>query len=366
MAYAAVFEDDIIARHGLRACGLSEESLKHPDTNADKVVAYLETKFDEDPVLIRKLTVRTWQPKKFGSELSRDGWTANKKAAVESKDLKLDPASVGGVEAALMDYFTKHGRQELAVAELNVAQQEYDVVAADYFPALDELIADRKRVRLATEELDVQVQVLATMESDANDTTRKPAPERDLDSLRNLVTSAGAISAELNASVLRATALENAVQKFDGMRSVYAPIAERYVKVMDANPDLEAFVTAAETLRQTLRSAAPLTKADTTGPCQPFADYLEALALRTRMTENEARQRLDLCDARCAEAREDVAAAQDSADLKRDRAALERLRKDAAAARERARIVQTRLIDLLKETEAGGRTGVPKRRKKPV
>ncbi len=52
VAYGATEEEDPIAISMALACGLNEETLKNPQTNADKVKRYFETKFPDDGTVI--------------------------------------------------------------------------------------------------------------------------------------------------------------------------------------------------------------------------------------------------------------------------------------------------------------------------
>jgi hypothetical protein len=74
MAWGAT-KGDPIAVEGMRRCGLNEQTLAHPDTNIAKVVAYLEAKYADDPVLLRAVPLKQkWHPGPV--ELSLNSWAS--------------------------------------------------------------------------------------------------------------------------------------------------------------------------------------------------------------------------------------------------------------------------------------------------
>lgn len=98
MAYGAM-NNDPIAVEGMRRCGLNKQVLANPDTNISKVVTYLETKYADDPVLLRTVPAKDdWHPGTI--ELSASSWMQFYNAAIG--DGGLDPdGDTSGIAAAL-------------------------------------------------------------------------------------------------------------------------------------------------------------------------------------------------------------------------------------------------------------------------
>ena len=125
MAYGAL-KGDPIAVEGMRRCGLSKITLANPDTNVDKVVTYLETRYPEDPVLLRAVPVPDkWYPGPI--ELTTRCWMTFYTAALTEAQL-ADGADTSAIAAA--------------IARLDEAQTEFDA-------ALDRAIEEARTKTLA-------------------------------------------------------------------------------------------------------------------------------------------------------------------------------------------------------------------------
>jgi len=125
MAYGAL-KGDPIAVEGMRRCGLSKITLANPETNVDKVVTYLETKYPDDPVLLRAVPVPDkWYPA-GPIELTTKCWMTYYTAAITDADLKeADTSSIAA-----------------AIATIDEAQGEFEA-------ALDRCIEKAKQMTLA-------------------------------------------------------------------------------------------------------------------------------------------------------------------------------------------------------------------------
>ena len=99
MAYASL-NGDAIAVEGLRRCGINKQVLANPDTNISKVVTYLETKYADDPVLLRAVPpANEWHPGQI--VLTATSWMLFYQAAIGEKG-KVDPGSdTSGIAAAM-------------------------------------------------------------------------------------------------------------------------------------------------------------------------------------------------------------------------------------------------------------------------
>lgn len=82
MAYGAVIERDPIAVSGMKLCGVTAANLEEQGTNVKLVVKYLETKFDEDPILVRQIPEQSWQSK--SDEISLSVFKEDLKKAVKA------------------------------------------------------------------------------------------------------------------------------------------------------------------------------------------------------------------------------------------------------------------------------------------
>ena len=121
MAYAALEMNDAIAAEGMRRCGLNQQVLANPTTNVAKVVTYLETKYADDPVLLRAVpSGREWHPGQI--ELTAPSWMAFHAAALAKAELDRG-GDVSGISAAM-------GRLDTAEADFAEALQDVRTRAA--------------------------------------------------------------------------------------------------------------------------------------------------------------------------------------------------------------------------------------------
>jgi hypothetical protein len=65
IAWGAVVENDPVAKAAMKKCGLNEETLSNRNTNVQKVVAFLETMYPEDPTTIEPNEKAKWYPGKI-------------------------------------------------------------------------------------------------------------------------------------------------------------------------------------------------------------------------------------------------------------------------------------------------------------
>ena len=110
IAYGAEVEANPVARNAMRKCGLDAEVLDKKDTNVQKVEAYLEALYPEDPVVLAVVSrPKDWWPGPL--ELSSGCIAAFASAAASKPGQKLKPGAakslltqVGGVETLSRDY----------------------------------------------------------------------------------------------------------------------------------------------------------------------------------------------------------------------------------------------------------------------
>jgi hypothetical protein len=98
MAYGSL-NGDPIAVEGMRRCGLNKQVLANPDSNVSKVVTFLESKYPDDPVLLRANPPGDkWYPGSI--ELKGASWMLFYQAGIAEAD--LDPAGdTSGIAAAV-------------------------------------------------------------------------------------------------------------------------------------------------------------------------------------------------------------------------------------------------------------------------
>ncbi len=112
VAWAATEGHDRMARDAMTQCGLTPQVLEHEDTNAHKVVEYLETLFDTDPVVLKASPSRPdWWP--GPPELTSRSWIKFL-AAAAAADPPLERRDAVPVTRALVAAETKMADAEKA------------------------------------------------------------------------------------------------------------------------------------------------------------------------------------------------------------------------------------------------------------
>jgi len=94
IAWGAVVLKDPLARDAMRACGLTEASLKNDNTDVNKVVQYLETFYEDDKSLYRDSSdpVPEWIP--ADAEVTLKWWSQLRLAAGKTPKLQVGNASL--------------------------------------------------------------------------------------------------------------------------------------------------------------------------------------------------------------------------------------------------------------------------------
>ena len=107
MAWASL-NGDAIAVEGMRRCGLTQETLAHPQSNVNKVVTYLETIYADDPQLLRAVPIdQAWYPPS-GIALTYRSWmqfytmatTKAEPLVSASGDISAISAAMGALDKA--------------------------------------------------------------------------------------------------------------------------------------------------------------------------------------------------------------------------------------------------------------------------
>lgn len=132
MAWGAT-KGDPIAVEGMRRCGLTEQTLALPETNVARVVAYLEARYADDPVLLRAVPVRQeWHPGPV--ELSLRSWAGFYLMATTKASPAVSKTNdISGINAALGDLEDAEAAFAEEVRRLKASNKnrDADVVAAD-------------------------------------------------------------------------------------------------------------------------------------------------------------------------------------------------------------------------------------------
>ncbi len=103
IAYGAKFAHNRVAATALAKCGISDEMLNDEGSGIDKLVTYLEARFDEDPIVLRAIPYGKWHPGDV--ELTGASWLSFVKAAqTEAKPKLKPPANTAAVAIGLGGY----------------------------------------------------------------------------------------------------------------------------------------------------------------------------------------------------------------------------------------------------------------------
>jgi hypothetical protein len=128
VAWAATEGHDRMAMDAMTQCGLTPQVLEHEDTNAHKVVEYLETVFDNDPVVLKASPSRPdWWP--GPPELSSRTWTKFLKAAADA-DPPMDRGGGVPVTKSLVAVETALSKAEAAPTDKPKVQAAIDALTA--------------------------------------------------------------------------------------------------------------------------------------------------------------------------------------------------------------------------------------------
>lgn len=135
---------DPIAVEGMRRCGLNDKTLAQPETNVAKVVAYLEAKYADDPVLLRAVPVKEkWHPGPI--ELTLKSWagfyrmatTEAVPAVAKTVDISAINAALGTLDgaekafaAAVKQLYDANGKRSRAEVEKDPGEPDAGQVAA--------------------------------------------------------------------------------------------------------------------------------------------------------------------------------------------------------------------------------------------
>lgn len=132
-----------IAKEAMRKCGLTEKVLSDPNTNVDKVVTYLETLYQEDPVLLKAIPVPAdWHP--GDPELTARSWGMFVVRAKSDASPKLAAAAdVTGVNGA----FAVFESARKSYVDYNGADDDKQPVVKTYETAIQGVEASLARFK---------------------------------------------------------------------------------------------------------------------------------------------------------------------------------------------------------------------------
>lgn len=115
------------AANAMRKCGITDEVLSDENTGVDKVVTFLEVKFSEDPIVLRRVPIQDWYPR--AAALTAGSWME----FVAAGETKANPKVVG----------IKSGSVAAALATLEKAQSAYDAEGDDLTAETVDSLLDR-------------------------------------------------------------------------------------------------------------------------------------------------------------------------------------------------------------------------------
>jgi len=123
IAWGAVVLKDPLARNAMKACGLTESSLKSDSADVNKVVQYLEIFYEDDKSLYRdsKEPVPDWVPTDV--EVSLKSWSQLCLVAINKPKLKI--ANVGLLEGLLGQLMEVEQAFEATAEEIDAAKGRF-------------------------------------------------------------------------------------------------------------------------------------------------------------------------------------------------------------------------------------------------
>ena len=110
VAWGAVIKKDQLVGDFLRVCDLSAETLKDPNANVHKVVAYLEARLPDDQTVVGRNVPGTsvsWAPAKI--ELTTASWISARIIACRVRPITTQMGSTSGSLTAAPFAFVRHG-----------------------------------------------------------------------------------------------------------------------------------------------------------------------------------------------------------------------------------------------------------------
>lgn len=114
LAWGAVVKRDALAQEAMRSCGLNALTLSQRDSNVSQVQKYLELRFNEDNVVLKRFAVVDWVPSSL--ELTVKSWTATR-ARGETKGGVIAEAAPG-IEESLAELLRLRDAFDQAIAEI--------------------------------------------------------------------------------------------------------------------------------------------------------------------------------------------------------------------------------------------------------
>jgi hypothetical protein len=143
IAYGAK-QGNPIAANALRKCGITEAMLADEEAGVSKLVTFMEAKFSEDPIVLRRVPIADWYP--GTSAVTAASWMEFVTAAEENADPKLAKLDPVGAAAAL--------------SLMETAQAEYDRAGDDLTETLVGTLLERllmvRRQLMAIKPLDTK------------------------------------------------------------------------------------------------------------------------------------------------------------------------------------------------------------------
>jgi hypothetical protein len=282
MAFAAVDEDDAIAKEGMKACGINEATLKNPGTNADKCVTFLETKFDEDPQLIKQVKKCPWQT--APTDLTLASWLKNKKAAMEAKSVKLEKGGTGGIETAMAAIADASDSFDDLLKDMGYAATRFEQRTAKFQAAFAPYSGALGTYNAGMQMYEAAKVKAAKALSDYNQ-IKANSPDPKLVAVHKTTLEAAVAAAETLGK--RTTDFESKIDPFKKVTDEFLLAAKDFLEAIHDRSAIDAFRTALESLDKELKKFKPLTKDENHGgfkSCGEMQEYLTALGAKVSGT----------------------------------------------------------------------------------
>lgn len=114
-----------IAKNALRKCGITDDMIADEKSGVDKLVTFLEARFNEDPIILRRIPIGAWHP--GGIELTAASWMGFVGAAENKASPQIKSFSASIMVTAAMTSLEKDKKAYTA------AKDDVTIALADAF-----------------------------------------------------------------------------------------------------------------------------------------------------------------------------------------------------------------------------------------
>jgi hypothetical protein len=122
LAWGAAVKRDPMAMEAMATCGLNELTLSDPGSNVNKVQSYLETMFNEDNVVLRRVVTPDWMPETV--VFSARCWGVAKSRGVKEGELLDEPTGAIDESIAQVEIYKVELEQAEKINQRNKTENE--------------------------------------------------------------------------------------------------------------------------------------------------------------------------------------------------------------------------------------------------